>query len=345
MSATSLHGRASEAAASTQPGLVSTIIPVHNRPDMLSEAIESVLTQTYRPIEIIIVDDGSTDATPAVADEIAGKRPEIIRVIHQPNAGAGAARNTGLAQARGEYIEFLDSDDLLLPEKFARQVEDLQRNPQAGVSYCITLRPAGGRGERPWAATGESFDSILPRWLLQRGWATLTPLWRRTACDSIGPWQPFRVMEDWDYDCRAGLAGVRPLHCPHVLAVVRDHEEQRACGREFTMDVTRGYFLAHRSIFQRLPREILLDTSTMRPFSRKLFWIARMCGERGLRAEAAEAYGMALAAARAHGGTLGMRCFRGLTRVAGWPAAVRLGEAVRRLARRQPAHPGTVLAP
>src|SRR5207244_4187795 len=105
------------------PDLVTTIIPVYNRPDMLREAARSVLEQTYRPIEVIIADDGSTDGdTVRVARELEATYPGVLRYYDQPNAGPGAARNLGLKHARGEFIQYLDSDDLLLPNKFARQV-------------------------------------------------------------------------------------------------------------------------------------------------------------------------------------------------------------------------------
>lgn len=90
---------------------VSVIIPMYNAEDVLSRCLEDVVAQTLQDIEIICVDDGSTDATPAMLDLWAGK-DNRIRVIHQPNGGAGAARNAGLSLARGEYLSFLDVDDL-----------------------------------------------------------------------------------------------------------------------------------------------------------------------------------------------------------------------------------------
>src|ERR1044071_1274968 len=98
--------------------LVSTIIPVYNRAGMLREAVESVLAQAYRPIEIIVVNDGSTDDTRCVAEALAATNLNEIRVIHQGNVGPGLAREAGRQAARGEFIQYLDSDDLLLPRKF-----------------------------------------------------------------------------------------------------------------------------------------------------------------------------------------------------------------------------------
>src|SRR6266566_2626754 len=102
-------------------GLVSAVIPVHNRAGMLREACASVIAQTYRPLEIIIVDDGSTDDTADTAADLAQTNPQEIRVIHQSKTGAGLAREAGRRNARGEFIQYLDSDDLLLPRKFELQ--------------------------------------------------------------------------------------------------------------------------------------------------------------------------------------------------------------------------------
>ena len=114
---------------------VSVIIPTYNRSRYLSEAIQSVLTQTYGDFEIVIVDDGSTDDTASVVQVIDDPR---LRYIHQPNAGHSVARNRGLAAARGELIAFLDDDDRSLPEKLAQQVAFLRGHPTVDVV-------AGGR--------------------------------------------------------------------------------------------------------------------------------------------------------------------------------------------------------
>jgi glycosyltransferase involved in cell wall biosynthesis len=112
--------------------LVSVIIPTYNRAHVVPEAIESVLLQTYPHIEVIVVDDGSTDNTPECLQQFASR----VRVITQANAGPAAARNRGIEVAKGELIAFLDSDDLWLPTKLERQVTLLE---QAGMSVpcCV----------------------------------------------------------------------------------------------------------------------------------------------------------------------------------------------------------------
>jgi glycosyltransferase involved in cell wall biosynthesis len=118
--------------ANLAQSLVSVIISTHNRAGLLPEAIDSVLRQTYPHVEIIVVDDGSTDDTPAVAARY-GTR---IQYIRQKNAGVSNARNRGYMAARGEYIGFLDDDDVYFEDKLALQVAALQAQPEAPAANC-----------------------------------------------------------------------------------------------------------------------------------------------------------------------------------------------------------------
>ena len=132
------------------PPLVSCILPVYNGAAHLRDALESVLAQQYAPIEIVAVDDGSTDESPAIL-AACGSR---VRVIRQPNGGPAAARNAGIHAARGELIAFLDQDDRWHPRKLARQVAHLQANPQLDV--VVAHVESFWEGEAPRAAdTGD----------------------------------------------------------------------------------------------------------------------------------------------------------------------------------------------
>ncbi len=115
--------------------LVSVIIPTHNRAQLLPCAVSSVLGQTYENLELIIVDDGSTDNTLEVVKGF--QDPRILYLCHENSRGAPAARNIGIQHAKGEYIAFLDDDDEWLPHKLKRQLEALsQLHHQVGVAYC-----------------------------------------------------------------------------------------------------------------------------------------------------------------------------------------------------------------
>lgn len=118
---------------------MSIIIPSFNRAELLRRSIVSVLAQTFRDFELIVVDDASSDGTRDVVESFADKR--ICYLCHDQNLGAPAARNTGIRAARGQYIAFQDSDDEWLPEKLARQVQMLDAAPSdVGVVYCGYLR-------------------------------------------------------------------------------------------------------------------------------------------------------------------------------------------------------------
>ena len=118
--------------------LVSIIVPVYQVKDYIGECVESLLRQTYTNLEILLVDDGSTDGSGAICDEYA-RRDNRIRVIHQENQGLSAARNTGLDRAAGEYVAFVDSDDAVLSD-FIETLYDLADRYQADIAACAYER-------------------------------------------------------------------------------------------------------------------------------------------------------------------------------------------------------------
>jgi len=305
------------------PGLVSTIIPVYNRAVMLREAVASVLAQTYRPIEIIIVDDGSTDETSRVADELAALHHNEIRVVRQSNTGPGLAREAGRQAARGKFIQYLDSDDVLLPRKFELQVTGLCAEPECGVSYGKTLyrRSDGSLEPGAWKGSGIRVDSMFPSFLLSRWWDTPTPLYRASVCDEAGPWTNLRLEEDWEYDCRVAALGIRLHYCDEFVVEVRDHDEGRLCkGEAFDPAHMRERARSHRLILSHaLNAGIDRDSPEMRHFARELFLLSRQCGAAGLGAESEELFGLARRASgadRANGWEF--RLYRFFAGVAGW---------------------------
>ncbi|MGB6298578.1 MAG: glycosyltransferase [Rivularia sp. (in: cyanobacteria)] len=115
--------------------LISVIIPVFNGEKTIKETINSILNQTFQNIELIIVDDGSKDKTLEIIEKISDSR---IKIFSYANAGLSASRNRGISQAKGEYISFIDADDLWTPDKLQAQWQALQENPQAAVAYSWT---------------------------------------------------------------------------------------------------------------------------------------------------------------------------------------------------------------
>ncbi len=118
-----------------QKQLVSVVIPLYNAEKYIEETMQSILNQTYQNIEIIVVDDGSKDQSPTIVKELQRKHPEKVRYIHQKNQGVSVARNTGIEHANGEYVAFLDSDDLWHPSKIEKQVQSMHLN-NMDACYC-----------------------------------------------------------------------------------------------------------------------------------------------------------------------------------------------------------------
>ena len=194
--------------------LVSVIIPTYNRVGTIKRAVDSVLSQTWKSIELIVVDDGSTDQTAEVLASYGDK----IRPIFQGNRGPSAARNTGIQAATGEIISFLDSDDSWLPEKTERQVKLLQRASSFGVGCCVCnaqMRHTDGRSVNSFAVAGlqpdrpegiwsNPADILLTRFLFFNQVVAV----RREMLERAGLFrQDLRIMEDYDLALRLSLTG------------------------------------------------------------------------------------------------------------------------------------------
>jgi len=319
--------------------LVSTIIPVFNRPTLLREAVQSVLDQTYRPIEIIIVDDESTDDTPDCIRSLVTAYPDVVRTARQKNAGPGVARETGRKMAQGEFIQYLDSDDILLPGKFEKQVAALRSNPAAGVAYCWTCYRKIGEPPHPepWKRSGIVVETMFPTFLDDRWWDTPTPLYRRTVCDEAGPWTDLRLEEDWEYDCRIASLGTRLVHVPEYLVEVRDHGGDRLC-RGAANDPARmkTRARAHQLILQHAQRAGITPIDAhMQRFSRKLFLLSRQCGAAGLAHESQDLFNFARqCTTRSRANGFDFNLYRVVSGIIGWTLTGRISCLVDALRRR-----------
>ncbi|HJR52860.1 MAG TPA: glycosyltransferase family A protein [Gemmatimonadota bacterium] len=310
------------------PGLVTTIVPVHNRPAMLAAAVESVLAQAYRPLEVLVVDDGSTDDTPAVAHALSARHPEAVRVLHIPNGGPGVAREAGRRSARGEFLQYLDSDDVVLPGKFERQVEALREDPECGVSYGRTryVDGAGTGTDCAWRRTGERIEWMFPSFLAGRWWGTSTPLYRRSVTDLVGPWTSLWNEEDWEYDCRVAALGRRLAYVPHFVSEQRGHSADRL-SRDGSSDPAklRDRAAAHALILGHAESAgIEPRVEEMRRFARELFLLSRQCGAAGLEHEARHLHGLARRASRGDRAKLDLRLYGALAAAIGWRRMGRL---------------------
>jgi glycosyltransferase involved in cell wall biosynthesis len=214
-----------------RPGLASIIIPTFNRAALLDEALASAQGQTYRPIEILVVDDGSTDDTPAVLsrwqDKLRGDPAISLRPIRQANSGVSSALNLGLIESAGEFIQFLDSDDILFPEKMRLQIACLQLHPEAVLAFSQTVDLVPGKIEQPPSLNGAA---LVPSagYYLKNDILRIQAVYRRQTCLAAGPWsEDIRLSEDREYNFRILLVNDRIVHLPGKLSAVRVHTTGR----------------------------------------------------------------------------------------------------------------------
>ena len=213
-------------------GLVSVVIPAYNVASHIAEAIESVLAQGYPELEIIVVDDGSSDDT---AEVVAGRFPQA-HLVRKANGGAASARNVGIRAARGQYVAFLDADDVWLAGKLNAQIDYLVAHPEVGlVCSGFSHWLADDTGAFPDPAT--QFAEVAQRGAIDAecsGWVyhklllhnfvwTTTVVMRRALIDRIGEFdEALRLGQDYDYFLRAAreteihrLSGVMALYRHH----------------------------------------------------------------------------------------------------------------------------------
>lgn len=195
---------------------VSVVIPTYNRAGSIIQSVKSVLRQSFEDIEVIVVDDCSSDDTVDVLSRIEDQRLRVV--VHDENAGAGAARNTGIRESRGEYVAFQDSDDEWLPEKLAKQLSVLgERGADWVAVYCGLLivkdvnQREGDRTRIRYVPDGsvEQLEGDLVRPLVDRSFiSTQTLLVRRDALEAAGQFdESLPALEDWDYILRIAQVG------------------------------------------------------------------------------------------------------------------------------------------
>jgi GT2 family glycosyltransferase len=216
--------------------LVSVIIPVYNGERFLAEALHSVLSQDYQPIEVIVVDDGSTDRSSEIIHSFEG-----IRTIRQANQGVGAARNAGIEVAQGEFITFLDQDDTWTPDKLSVQIGYLLKHPAVG--YVLAH-------QKLFLVEGAARPSWLRPELLEKppvGYLPGTLVARKHLFRQIGLFDPaYATGSDSDWFFRARGAGVSMAILPEVLLHRKIHNQNQSYET----------LTAHRELFSILRRSI-----------------------------------------------------------------------------------------
>jgi GT2 family glycosyltransferase len=188
--------------------LVSVVLPTHDRPARLPGAIRSVLAQTYRRLELIVVDDASSEPVDEVVAAAAGG-DERVRLLRLPrNLGASGARNAGIAEARGSVLAFLDDDDRWEPSKLEQQVAYFDRHPDVGLVTCDYVIEREGTGAPPLRFRGPpAFSAEQLLWVNFAGSFSLVALRRSLVGDELHIDETFVAAEDWDLWLRCARHG------------------------------------------------------------------------------------------------------------------------------------------
>ena len=198
---------------------VSVIIPTHNRRDFVREALASVLAQTYQDLEIIVIDDGSDDDTRIVVDEFSRASP-VLQYVFQSNQGVSAARNHGVALSHGQFLAFLDSDDVWQPSKLESQVAFFSTHPEASICQTEEIWLRNGVRVNPHnkhrKASGDIFARSLELCLVSPSAVML----RRALFDQLGGFDPdLPACEDYDLWLR--IAALMPIHLIDTPLVIK----------------------------------------------------------------------------------------------------------------------------
>jgi len=270
-----------------EDGLVSVIVPTFNRRNFLIECVESVRAQTYRPIELIVVDDGSTDETQAaLADWASGvdARDNLSVVnIRQNHSGAQVARNRGLVHSHGQFIQLLDSDDVLLSDKIQKDIE-LLRSSNADFAYSAVLqvdqelRSWGRKIGSPWNGSDNEVVDYL--------WQTMGPVYQRNMVVKAGPWlEDLTDAQDWEYSARVKLLGFRGVFRNEVGGLFRDHVVGKMRTKErYTMEV-RSFENAYRSVLSTAEHYSRLSAVLRARLARRFISTALLHGRAGMMLE------------------------------------------------------------
>lgn len=174
--------------------LVSVVIPCYNQGKYLIETVNSVLASSYKPLELILVNDGSTDNSLEIIQKLEANYPEI-RSIDQPNSGVAKARNTGISAATGKYILPLDGDDLISEDYIQKAVDAMEDNPEVKVAYCQAVK-FNESGQKPW-----KLKPFSRHQLAKDNMIFVAALFRKADGAAVGGFSEDMKMgrEDWEF--------------------------------------------------------------------------------------------------------------------------------------------------
>ena len=242
--------------------LVSVVMPCYNAQAFLREAVDCVLGQSHPRVELIVVDDGSTDQSQAILKEYGNR----LVFIEQANAGPYPARNHGLSHAHGEFVAFLDADDYWAPDFLEKLLRALDAHPEAALAYCgwQNVGLPGKRGDPYIPPDYEHEDKLVSLLRAAAPWPIHAALVRKSTIDEVGGFDThFATCMDYDLWLRIG-ARRRIVRVPEVLAFYRYHDQGQITSTQWRQaenvwQVKRKFVATSRQLVGRLPPDKLRE--------------------------------------------------------------------------------------
>jgi glycosyltransferase involved in cell wall biosynthesis len=238
--------------------LVSVVMPCFNAAPFVEQAVGSVLAQTLDGVELVVVDDGSTDASPQLLARLAAANPGRIRLLRAERIGPYPARNLALAQVRGEFVAFLDADDWWLPEALARLHAALVAHA-ADLSYCGWQNVGEGIESEPYVPPAYEDEDAVDHFVRTCPWPIHAALVRRGLVERLGGFSQRRFASmDYDFWLRALGLTRRIVRVPEVLAFYRWHDAGQVSAVKWrqvldALDAKRHFVHSHPELVAHLP--------------------------------------------------------------------------------------------
>ena len=261
---------------------LSIIIPVHNRADLLAEAIEAIIGQGLDSYEIIICDDGSTENIASICEKFSLPKEQMVYSGTDKSQGAQVARNRGLLLAHGKFIMFMDSDDVLAPNGAKPLLEALESDPELQYAYGKVSRVNETldaiAGDVP---VGSSFANE-PVEIAGYHWHTMGAVYRKSYLELVGPWNvEMTGSQDWEYQARVKLAGGKGKFVDEPVGYWRQHGGERVGTAKFRPDYVKSVMIGCESILNIARQKQRCDAALERRLAKRLIVHALEWGANG----------------------------------------------------------------
>jgi len=260
--------------------LISIILPTYNRKELIAETLHSVDSQTYQNWECIIVDDGSTENTKDIFQMFWTKNPRFSFYSNQRRKGASGARNTGIALSKGQFLIFLDSDDLLGRDCLANRVMEFQKNADCDFLVFSTVEFKIKTDDTNLLFNVNTTENTICRFLnLDVPWITMATIWKRESLLGIGQWNENALSwQDWDLHLRSLLKGYKYKYFSKVDNFLRRDDQLESIGKN---SISKEHLRSHLNLFEGLTPLLKNNAEYIYKLNGLAYWVAEQALSQG----------------------------------------------------------------